>query len=1265
MTQIIEHLNTLNAQVFQLCQQGDLKQAVIVAKQAIMLAQSTQTTEHPAYCDSINNLAELYRMQGRYSEAEPLYQQALNTRKRLFGEEHIDVAQSLNNLAALYVSQGHYSQAEQYFLTVLNLWKLLLGDEHPQVLIVLNNLAEVYREQGRYQEAEILYLQIIKIQKNNPSEYEAHDIWRTLNNLAALYESQGRYQDAENKHLEAIERIQHLQGSEHHDVAVSLNNLAVLYDSQGRYFQAEENFLQALAIWKKLLGDEHAYIASTLNNIAGNYKEQGRYLEAEKKYVEALAMRKSVFGDEHPEVAASLSNLAEIYLLQGRYPEAEQNYLAAYSMRKRLLTSEHPDIAKNLNNLAVLYLHQGRYIQAEQLHLEALLMCERLRGKQNPDYADYLNNLGKLYQNQGRYSEAEQKYLEVLEIRKRVLGEEHPSIADSFNDLAEIYRLQGRYVQSEQMHLAALAMRKKLLGEKHPDVAASLNNLAVLYDTQFKYSQAESLFLEALAIVKVAFGERHPQIASSLSNLAAIYALQGRYLTAEQMHLEVLRIRKSLLGEEHPDVARSLNSLAEIDLWLGRYFEAERKYSEALELRKRLLGEEHPDVARSLNHLATILTASDRLEDALSYRIQASYINDKLISRVFAFSSDNDRFALIEKLRDNFNLFLSLIYQHLFDSDSTKQQALDFVLKRKALTTASLAAQNQALYSDRYPHLQDKFRQLGELNAQLVTLTFSASLFNNFTAYQEQLEKLEAQHDRLQKQLASEVPEIQLSEQLPNRFAVAEALPTDSILIEFVRFDVFDFHAVRAKGDKQWQTPRYLAFILPSRQPDAVQTIDLGEVEPVDNLIQVFHSQVSDATKKTLAWGQEASLPKSQITPYASTTAIQLSQRLFQPILEGIRGYKHLIFAPDGNLNLLPFQTLPVDETGTHLLMDEYTISYLGVGREILRSRVQTTRTANTSIIIADPDFDLASEPTRWGVGKSSQSTQVETAIASQQSSNEEFINTLDGNLLSRAHGTRFLGESVAKKLKDVRLYVGTEALETHLTTQECPKIMLIATHGLFLPDIQQEPPKVGNQEFEHFALSTVKNPMMRSGVALAGANTWLSGGTLPREAGKGFVLAQDIASLDLWGNELTVLSACDTGRGDIKIGEGVFGLRRAFAVAGAKTLVMSLWKVPDTATALLMERFFDNLQHSMNRAEALQNAQNYIRKLTVKELRQSSLGIEVLEELLSVNKLSQQTKEQDTPLEHPFYWGAWICQGNTDRLEVEQKPSATQFNFT
>ncbi|WP_138506885.1 CHAT domain-containing protein [Nostoc sp. PA-18-2419] len=269
---------------------------------------------------------------------------------------------------------------------------------------------------------------------------------------------------------------------------------------------------------------------------------------------------------------------------------------------------------------------------------------------------------------------------------------------------------------------------------------------------------------------------------------------------------------------------------------------------------------------------------------------------------------------------------------------------------------------------------------------------------------------------------------------------------------------------------------------------------------------------------------------------------------------------------------------------------------------------------------------------------------------------NSIFAFSSESDRLSRTESTGFLGEIVAQKLLNARLYLGAEALETHLTTSKCPHIMLIATHGLFLPDSPPAPPIPNpiNPKTEIPKLQ-LTNPMTRSALAFAGANTGLTGGSLPANAGKGVIFAQDIATLDLWANEITVLSACDTARGDIKIGEGVFGLRRAFTVAGAKTLVMSLWQVPDSATALLMERFFDNLLCGMGRVDALQSAQDYIRKITVKELRDSALGLEVLKELLQLKKLSADTEincqEQDTPLEHPFYWGAWICQGNTDPL--------------
>ncbi|AFY43446.1 tetratricopeptide repeat protein [Nostoc sp. PCC 7107] len=1253
MKKLIKQLNQLNLQVVELAGQGNLEQALIVAQQAVNLGKNQQLTENPEYCDSLNNLAELYRMQGRYLLAQPLYLQTLTLRKNILGSEHPDVAQSLNNLAALYHAQGNYIEAEKLFLEALELWKDIFGEEHFQIATNLNNLAEIYREQGKYFQAEQVHLEVLAMRKRLFGESHP-DIVQTLNNLANIYTSQGHYADAEQMHLKTLAMKQSLFGESHPEIAVSLNNLAALYDSQGRYLEAEATFHEILTKLPKILPNEHPYIATILNNLASNYKEQGRYRESEQKYLEALAMRKRLLGNQHPDVAASLSNLADVYVSQGRYLEAEQIYLEAHGMRKQLFTSEHPDIAESLRNIAVVYTYQGRYLEAEQQYLEVLPMLEKLLGKEHPVIADNLINLAALYEEQGRYAEAEQKYLIALEIQRNILGLEHPEIAHTFNQIAVLYRLQGRYAESEKLHLECLAMAKRLLGEQHPFVAVVLNNLAVLYDDLNQYSQAESLFLEALAIVKTAFGNEHPQVATTMNNLAVIYDFQGRYQEAEQLHLETLNLRKSLLGEEHPKVSISLNNLGELYFSLGRFAQAEQKYVETLAMRKRLLGEEHPDVAFSMNNLATVLAATNRPDEALAYRIAASKIEDKIIRNIFAFSSESDRLSFLDKIRNNFDLFLSLVYQHLSNSDNAKLAALDFILKRKGLTASALAAQNQALYSGRYPQLQEKFRQLSDLNTRLVHLTFSVpqtddtstteKTLHQLRTYRENLTRLQAQYNYLQKQLALQVPEIQLSEETFDRQTIAAALPPDSILVEFVRFDVFDFQAIAANGATQWYPARYLAFILKAGQPDAVQMLDLGIAATIDEVIQVFRLQASDYHQPTLALRKTPNKPKLHIQSYDSTAAIQLSQLLFAPIRDCVKDCRHLIVAPDGNLNLVPFQILPVDNTGTRLLMNEYTISYLSVGREILHSKVQKPKPSiSAPLIIADPDFDLTAE------SATNLASKAETKIKPP----------IPETTLRRAVGTRFLGESVAKKLLDAKLYLGTEALESRLVNSDCPNIMLIATHGLFLSNSETKPSDRQRTflSIERLRTTKAENPMMRSGLALAGANTWLCGGTLPPNAGKGFVFAQDIASLDLWNNELTVLSACDTARGDIKIGEGVFGLRRAFAVAGSQTLVMSLWPVPDRVTAFLMERFFDNLQSGIGRAEALHQAQNYVRTITVKELRQSALGVEVLKELLRAKEVSADSQidcqEEDTPLQHPFYWGAWICQGNTEPLTV------------
>ncbi|HAN75259.1 MAG TPA: hypothetical protein DCQ63_13965, partial [Planktothrix sp. UBA8402] len=184
---------------------------------------------------------------------------------------------------------------------------------------------------------------------------------------------------------------------------------------------------------------------------------------------------------------------------------------------------------------------------------------------------------------------------------------------------------------------------------------------------------------------------------------------------------------------------------------------------------------------------------------------------------------------------------------------------------------------------------------------------------------------------------------------------------------------------------------------------------------------------------------------------------------------------------------------------------------------------------------------------------------------------------------------------------------------------------------------------------FDRFSVAPVNNAMIRGGLAFAGANTWRKGEKLPSKAGKGRLLAQDVAGIDLWDNELTILIACQTGLGDVQLGEGVFGLRRAFAVAGCQALIMSLWSVPTRASLLLMDQFLTLVETGLGKRKALLKAQQYIRNITIQELQKLPLGRDILDEFIEERVILKGFMDSNPNyqlLSHPYFWGAWISQG-------------------
>ena len=403
--------------------------------------------EHTNFAQAMAWLAAVYQAQGRYGEAQPLYQRSLAIREKVQGPEHHDVATLLNNLAGLYQDQGHYREAEPLYLRSLAIREKALGPEHPLVGTLLNNLALLYQNQGRYAEAEPLYMRdLVATEKALGPEHPL--VSRTLNNLALLYQSQGRHGQAEPLYRRSLAIVEKALGPEHHDVGQSLNNLAVLYQSQGRYAEAELPLKRSLAIVEKALGIEHPDVGQPLNNLAGLYHDQGRHSEAEQLYKRSVAIREKAHGPLHPDVAQSLNNLALLYQDQGRYAEAGPLYNRSLAIWEKVLGPEHPLVGTSLNNTAEIYRHQGRHSEAEQLYIRSAAIREKALGPLHPDVAQSLNNLALLYQDQGRYADAEPPLNRSLVIVENALGLEHPLLGTSLGNAALVAYYQNDWARA-------------------------------------------------------------------------------------------------------------------------------------------------------------------------------------------------------------------------------------------------------------------------------------------------------------------------------------------------------------------------------------------------------------------------------------------------------------------------------------------------------------------------------------------------------------------------------------------------------------------------------------------------------------------------------------------------------------------------------------------------------------------------------------------------------------------------------------------------
>jgi len=1006
------------------------------------------------------------------------------------------------------------------------------------------------------------------------------------------------FSEAESLTRRALNIKEKLLGDEHPDVANSLNNLGIIYLQQGKYSETEPLYQRALTIREKALGSEHPAVATSLHNLAVLYKDQGMYSEAESLYQRALAMKEKTLGVDHPDVVTILNQLADLYREQGKYAEAEPLFRKALDIGEKTLGPDHPEVATSLHNWAALYRAQGRYSEAEPLYKRAIDILEKTFGPDHPKLAVALNNLGAMNAEQGKTAEAEPLVKRALGISEKALGAEHPYVARSLNTLASIYWSRAEYQKAEPLFERALDIWEKTLGPNHPQVAQGFHNLASLYRNQHKYGEAEVLYKRAWEIFEKVLGPDHPDLAVTLGDLALLYSEQGRYIEAELLHKRALTIREKALGPDHPDLATSLNNLGLHYYYQGRYMEAKPLYKRALAIREKTLGSEHPLVSETLERLAAVCASLGEVDQSLVHYKKLERSRENFTIYVFSYAAEEQKMKYIDEYPLVDQSLLSFAIMN--NADNSKSSALEMILKGKAVVIDYISAEKEIVYCSHNDEIQKKAERHAETCGEISTLTLAGAEKLDPEIYRDRLQALYNKKDSLESELSKNCTEFK-DELAIRRFTVADvsnALPQGSILWEFVRYEPYDFKKV---GNDKERTgpPRYIAFTLD--HAGNITLTDLGDAGEIDSLVNLARKRIYQAREEVYSpMAVESEKRLNEVTG-------KLYDLIFAPLESHLSNNTDIFISPDGQLSLLPFEILPCLD-GKYVI-EKFKISYLSSGRDLLKFKMKP-ESGNWALVMADPDFDRSEVKLAQVGGMASNKPNLAPYIP-------EPLRGASGCLNNRFNSlpyTREETKSIIKTLKDKAnlttqvSYSGDASEEVLKGMATPPKILHLATHGYFCEDVDLTKNKM------------LENPLLRSGLALAGANRLMDENQKSDSLTEdGILTAFEASGLNLIGTELVTLSACETGVGEVKNGEGVFGLRRAIQHAGARTIVMSLWRVPDQETCELMRGFYQNWLSGQTKQEAL---------------RQSTLKV-----------LNACRSKYGTA--HPLLWGGFVMVGD------------------
>ena len=859
--------------------------------------------------------------------------------------------------------------------------------------------------------------------------------------------------------------------------------------------------------------------------------------------------------------ASSLINLGAAYYNNTEFTDEER---ARYQR-------ESGELAYGSGNFAVA---EKRFDAAKSIYEQANLTDDL-------GYLKTISNQGLLYNTMGRYTQAEGFTTGALDIRKEKFGENDPGIASSLNNFGVLHYNLGRYNEAEKTFAGALHIATENNLRTSMPYSIILNNQAMLFQAIGRFEDAERSLREAIEVAERLQSKKSKNHLKFLSNLALLYQQMGKYNEAESIYLSM----EKRLGKTNPDYASMLSNQAALYMLMGKDDKVENLLKTAAGIYKNSFGEDNPAYAKVISDLGNFYRLKGKYPEALPLIEKALSTREKMLGTnhphyvqsmedlaIFHWKnqSPDKAWTLYRELMGKSLEFINTYFPPMSEAEKTKYwDVLSPRFQRFYNFAIDASAQLPEVVKDLFDYqIATKALLLNSTNKvkQNIFNSRDGVLIKDYITWMDQKEQLARLYAYSKTDLKQQNINLDSIERAAN--AMEKSL------------------SERSKDFSEGYTASRISFTkIRDLLTDSEAVVEIIRVRKYD---QAFSN---DSKYVALILKKGAPAPSMKIldngaqleTRYAKFYRNAIQQKVqddyshdqyWARIEPELQNKKVIYFSPDGVYNQLNLNTLR--KPGGDYIINRFDVTILGNSKDLIALKNKKALPASkNATLLGFPDYGGQNITALPG-------TKIEIdGIASVLKASGYQLNVLTQNLATEA------------KLKSVK----------------SPELLHIATHGYFLQDVEKAGSAFGvNLE------NASDNPLLRSGLMLAGAAKTVSGASSPNLSSNdnGILTAYEAMNMNLEGTQLIVLSACETGLGDVRAGEGVYGLQRAFQVAGADALIMSLWKVDDTATQQLMKNFYSNWIKLRSKQKAFKQAQL---------------------------QLMAKYKE-------PYYWGAFVMMG-------------------